>query len=132
MPGYSLYSSSKAAVIRLTESLSQEVAPCGVTVNAIAPGFIATGIHQATLQAGKEASGALYEKTKMKLDQGGDDPAQAAKLALRLATKECLITGKLLSAIFDPWEDQSKDEKLDPDLYTLRRIDNTFYQKIGS
>ena len=37
-----LYSSSKAAVIGFTKSLAKELAPCGVTVNCIAPGLIPT------------------------------------------------------------------------------------------
>lgn len=42
LPGQTNYSSAKAAVIGATKALAQEVASRKITVNAIAPGFIAT------------------------------------------------------------------------------------------
>mgnify|MGYP006099517685 CR=1 FL=1 len=42
--GQSIYSASKAAVIGFTKSLSKELGPLNIRVNAIAPGFIMTGM----------------------------------------------------------------------------------------
>lgn len=42
LPGQTNYSASKGAVIAATKALAQEVAKRGITVNAVAPGFIKT------------------------------------------------------------------------------------------
>lgn len=46
-PGQANYAASKAAVIGMSKSLAAEVASRGVTVNCVAPGFIATAMTDA-------------------------------------------------------------------------------------
>ena len=57
LPRFDAYAASKAAVARLSENLASELAGCGVRVNCVAPGFVATDIHEATLAAGPELAG---------------------------------------------------------------------------
>lgn len=45
-PGAVAYAASKGAVLTLTKGLAREVAACGVRVNAVAPGVIATRFHE--------------------------------------------------------------------------------------
>jgi 3-oxoacyl-[acyl-carrier protein] reductase len=52
-PGQGNYSASKAGVIGFTKSIAKEVASRGITVNAVAPGFIATDM-TADLKVGDE------------------------------------------------------------------------------
>ena len=49
------YAASKAGVIGMTKSFAKEIAARGVTVNAIAPGFIATDMTAAMTDAAKDA-----------------------------------------------------------------------------
>jgi NAD(P)-dependent dehydrogenase (short-subunit alcohol dehydrogenase family) len=131
-PRYSSYASSKSGVIRLTENTAVELAEHGVRVNAIAPGFIATRIHDETLKAGERA-GSDLETVKKKLAEGGDDPQKAADLAVFLASDEAEgITGKLFSAIWDDWKsDEARATLRDSShLYTLRRIDDFMFKEV--
>jgi NAD(P)-dependent dehydrogenase (short-subunit alcohol dehydrogenase family) len=131
LPRYDAYAVSKAAVVRLTENVA---AAENVELNAVAPGFVATRMHQGTLDAGAEAAGADYHaRTLEQLEAGGFPAREAAELVCFLISDEAAgITGKLLSAQWDPWrEPQFRDRlRADRDLATLRRIDDQLFGRV--
>ena len=49
-PGQANYAASKAGLIGLTKSVARELAPRGITCNAVAPGFVATDMTRALSQ----------------------------------------------------------------------------------
>ena len=89
MPGQANYSAAKAGVIGATKSLAQEVGRSGITVNAVAPGFIKT-----------DMTGDLDEKELRRLipvNRFGSAEEVAHAVGF-LATKEAAyITGQVLS-----------------------------------
>jgi NAD(P)-dependent dehydrogenase (short-subunit alcohol dehydrogenase family) len=126
MPMISAYAASKAAVVRFVETLAEEVRELGIDVNALAPGALNTRMLDELLQAGPDKVGtACYERALEQKRSGGAPLTAAAELAVLLASPASDgITGKLISAVWDPWESlpEHRDELNGSDLYTLRRI----------
>ena len=86
------YAASKAGVIGMTRSLAREVASRGITVNAVAPGFIRTDMTDVLSDAVKE--GILRSIPLGKLGEAED----VANTVLFLASDEAAyITGQVLS-----------------------------------
>lgn len=125
---YDAYAASKAGVVRLTENIA---VASSVPVNCVAPGFVATRMHEGTLRAGPAAAGAAYyERTQEQLADGGFPAQEAAELvAFLLSAESAGITGRLISAQWDPWRDDDFRHRLreDGDLARLRRIDEQFF-----
>jgi NAD(P)-dependent dehydrogenase (short-subunit alcohol dehydrogenase family) len=125
LPNISSYAASKAAVVRLAETLAEELKPFHVDVNAIAPGALKTRFVKQVLEAGPEKVGAdFFAKNKKWADEGAVPLDLGARLAVYLASFESNgISGKLISAQWDPWESLQKFKNdLGGDIYTLRRI----------
>ena len=126
MPRISAYAASKAAVVRLTETLAEELREFSIDVNAVAPGALNTRLLEEILSAGPDVVGTkYYEKALRQRDSGGVPLEKGARLCVYLASqKSDGITGKLISAQWDPWEDLHKfrEQLAQSDVYTLRRI----------
>lgn len=90
--GQANYAASKAGVIGLTKSAAKELASRGVTVNAIAPGFIETDMTDVLSERVKE-------NTAKTIPMGSfGKPEDIAKAAAFLASDGArYITGQILS-----------------------------------
>jgi 3-oxoacyl-[acyl-carrier protein] reductase len=126
LPNISAYAASKAAVVRLMETLAEELKPFHTDVNAIAPGALATRFMDEVLAAGPDKVGrAFYEKNRHWKEKGATPLELGAQLAVYLASAESDgITGKLISAQWDPWArlHEHRAELAASDIYCLRRI----------
>ena len=85
------YAASKAGVVGMTESLAKELASRGVTVNAVAPGFIETDMTAAMPQAAK---GAMMPTIPMQRLGKPEDVARA--VAFLASDEAAYVTGQVL------------------------------------
>jgi len=125
-PFFTSYASSKAAVVRFTESLAQELAPYNIQVNAVAPGAVRSGMWTEMRAAAPVGGPGLLKELENMDDTGGVTPERAAGITAFLASdRSSKLTGRLLSAIWDDWEqldDQSIKKIAMSDAWMLRRM----------
>jgi 3-oxoacyl-[acyl-carrier protein] reductase len=91
-PSQANYSASKAGVIGLTRTVARELAGRNITVNAVAPGFIATDM---TAKLGEE----ILQKVRAEIPLGRlGEPQDVADAVLFLASDAAsFITGHVLT-----------------------------------
>ena len=133
LPRFSAYGASKAAVIRLTETIAEEVKEFGVRVNAISPGTVKTRMLDEVLAAGEAAGKEYHARVSEIYAAGGVPPERAAELAVFLASPAASgITGRLISAVWDDWESlpSRKEEVAESALFTMRRIDGRQFVEV--
>ena len=87
--GDTAYAAAKAGMVGFTRAVALEAAPHGVTVNAIAPGWIATGS-----QTEREAAAGL----RTPLRRSGTPAEIAALIAFLASTEASYVTGQLIVA----------------------------------
>ncbi len=91
-PGQTNYAASKAAVVALAKSLAREVGSRGITVNAVAPGFIATAMTDALPEEVKKT---YLEAIPLKKFGLPKDVSFAVKFLL--SEEAAYITGQVVS-----------------------------------
>jgi 3-oxoacyl-[acyl-carrier protein] reductase len=89
--GQTSYSSTKAAQIGFVKSLSKEVAPYGITVNAVAPGFIETDLWHSIPTAKRETLLKMIPLGRL-----GQPEEVAAAIRFFLSPDASYITGSVL------------------------------------
>jgi NAD(P)-dependent dehydrogenase (short-subunit alcohol dehydrogenase family) len=128
LPRFTAYGVSKAAVVRLTETLAKEVSEYNIQINAIAPGAVDTRLQDGVLRAGGAAGDLLDRIRKLReTGEGGVPRELPAELAVFLASDESDgLTGKLVAAPYDGWQSWDAEyisKVMSAPWFTLRRID---------
>lgn len=90
--GQTNYAASKAGMIGFTKSLAREVAARGITVNAVAPGFIATAMTESLPEGIKESFVNIIPMKKF-----GDPKDVAHAVKFLLSDEAAYITGQVIS-----------------------------------
>ncbi len=125
-PNFTAYAAAKSALVRFSETLAEELRPYNVRVNCIAPGAMNTSMPTEVIRHGAHAAGEKEYAQAVKVQQDGDTTMRrAAELCAFLASNACSgITGKLISAVWDPWTalPSHLDDLSGTDIYTLRRV----------
>jgi len=123
---FSAYGVAKTGVVRLIETLAEELRDRPIDLNSIAPGAINTRLTDEVLALGPTVAGAAeYAAAVKQKASGGASLDKALGLVTWLLSPASDgISGRLLAAPWDPWStlDRHAQNLAKSDIYTLRRI----------
>ena len=123
---FSAYGVAKTGVVRLMETIAEELRDQPIDLNTIAPGAINTRLTDEVLALGPTVAGAAeYAAAQKQKASGGGSLEKALGLVeWLLSPASDGISGRLLAAPWDPWStlDRHATALAKSDVYTLRRI----------
>jgi NAD(P)-dependent dehydrogenase (short-subunit alcohol dehydrogenase family) len=125
-PNFSAYGAAKTAVVRLVETVAEEERDTPLDINAVAPGAINTRLTDQLIALGPGVTGeSEYQAAVRQKATGGAPLARVLDLVeWLLSPASDGISGRLISAQWDPWDRLADDGRLlrDTEAYTLRRV----------
>ncbi len=122
-PYFAPYAASKAAIVRLVESVAGEVDGANIQINSFAPGGSYTSMTDEILQAGSLAGDQEAEDAQqVRLSGGIPAERQIAAILFLASDRSNHINGKMLHVNDDL--KRLEQGSFRPDTYTLRRLKN--------
>lgn len=119
-PNLTAHAVAKTGVVRLVESVAEEVRDFNVQINCLDPGWSYTSMTDDILHAGQLAGTAEIDEAHRVQLTGGTAPEKQIQMALFLASPQSNhISGKLMLATDDARK--LEHQNMHPDSYTLRR-----------
>lgn len=94
LPGRAAYAAAKAGLLALTRVMAVELAPAGVRVNAVAPGFTRTGLVNQALHDGSLQEDWMIERVPMGRLADPDEIAQVVRFLA--GDESSFVTGQVI------------------------------------
>ncbi len=125
-PNFSAYAAAKTAVVRLVETLAEELRGQPIDLNAVAPGAINTRMTEEVLALGPQVVGEQEYRSALKQKASGGASIETLFKFVDwlLGPESDGVSGRLLAALWDPWPTlgQHVPALAESDVYLLRRI----------
>ncbi|HTT57926.1 MAG TPA: SDR family oxidoreductase [Opitutaceae bacterium] len=125
-PNFSAYGVAKTGVVRLVETLAEEVRAEPLDINAVAPGAINTRMTEEVLRLGPAVVGEVEYQAARRPAARSEEALQKALGLVEwlLSPASDGISGRFLAASWDPWATlgEKRDVLMPSDVYTLRRV----------